>query len=189
MRRHSLLVDFGNFLDSLQTTVHYEKNISFCRLSSLPYPTSFVSDMSPTKKVRFVDEIGHGDQGFSRRHLIHPERDHPAGPRRPPLTPRRFKHSRLVVPASRGPTSRLAGPRDIPPPPPPHRIPLPTARSRRRSFSMSDTDNYSSLKKTLNVDSPSFTPATLSVPSKTATIPSQAANAAPFTPRNLASGK
>ncbi|KAF4634548.1 hypothetical protein G7Y89_g3563 [Cudoniella acicularis] len=45
-----------------------------------------------------------------------------------------------------------------------------------------------SLKKTLNVDSPSFTPATLPVPSKTSAISSQAANAAPFTPRGLASG-
>jgi len=44
------------------------------------------------------------------------------------------------------------------------------------------------LKKSLNVDSPSFTPSTLSVPSKTSSISSQAANAAPFTPRSLASG-
>jgi PAB-dependent poly(A)-specific ribonuclease subunit 3 len=42
-------------------------------------------------------------------------------------------------------------------------------------------------KKTLNVDSPSFTPATLPVPGKT-TISSQAASAAPFTPRGLTSG-
>lgn len=45
-----------------------------------------------------------------------------------------------------------------------------------------------SLKKSLNVDSPSFTPSTLSVPGKGATISSQAANAAPFTPRAMASG-
>jgi hypothetical protein len=44
-------------------------------------------------------------------------------------------------------------------------------------------------KKALSVDSPAFTPATLSVPGKTSTISSQAANAAPFTPRGLASGK
>ena len=44
------------------------------------------------------------------------------------------------------------------------------------------------LKKSLNVDSPSFTPSTLSVPGKGATISSQAANAAPFTPRSMASG-
>ncbi|TVY46335.1 PAN2-PAN3 deadenylation complex subunit PAN3 [Lachnellula occidentalis] len=44
------------------------------------------------------------------------------------------------------------------------------------------------LKKSLNVDSPSFTPSTLAVPSKTSSISSQAANAAPFTPRSLASG-
>jgi hypothetical protein len=46
-----------------------------------------------------------------------------------------------------------------------------------------------SMKKTLNVESPAFTPATLSAPGKTSTISSQAANAAPFTPRGLASGK
>lgn len=45
------------------------------------------------------------------------------------------------------------------------------------------------LKKSLNVDSPSFTPATLSVPGKGAPISSQAANAAPFTPRGMASGR
>lgn len=44
-----------------------------------------------------------------------------------------------------------------------------------------------SIKKSLNVDSPSFTPATLPVPGKTA-ITSHAAAAAPFTPRGLASG-
>jgi hypothetical protein len=44
-------------------------------------------------------------------------------------------------------------------------------------------------RKALSVDSPAFTPATLSVPGKTSTISSQAANAAPFTPRGLASGK
>ncbi|RDL41069.1 PAB-dependent poly(A)-specific ribonuclease subunit PAN3 [Venustampulla echinocandica] len=43
-------------------------------------------------------------------------------------------------------------------------------------------------KKTLNVDSPSFMPATLPVPNKTSAISSQAANAAPFTPRGLSSG-
>lgn len=41
-------------------------------------------------------------------------------------------------------------------------------------------------KKSLNVDSPSFTPGTLSVPGK---ISSHAANAAPFTPRGGISGK
>jgi PAB-dependent poly(A)-specific ribonuclease subunit 3 len=46
-----------------------------------------------------------------------------------------------------------------------------------------------SAKKTLSVDSPAFTPATLSVPSKSSAISSQAVNAAPFTPRGLASGK
>ncbi|TVY27530.1 PAN2-PAN3 deadenylation complex subunit PAN3 [Lachnellula hyalina] len=48
--------------------------------------------------------------------------------------------------------------------------------------------NINRLKKSLNVDSPSFTPSTLAVPSKTSSISSQAANAAPFTPRSLASG-
>jgi hypothetical protein len=51
-----------------------------------------------------------------------------------------------------------------------------------------NTSNRST-KKALSVDSPAFTPATLSVPSKTSAISSQAANAAPFTPRGLASGK
>lgn len=48
-----------------------------------------------------------------------------------------------------------------------------------------------SIKKSLNVDSPSFTPATLSVPGKGTggTISSQAVNAAPFTPRGMASGE
>ena len=45
------------------------------------------------------------------------------------------------------------------------------------------------LKKSLNVDSPSFTPATLSVPGKGVAISSQAANAAPFTPRAMGSGR
>ncbi|RDW80233.1 hypothetical protein BP6252_04871 [Coleophoma cylindrospora] len=45
-----------------------------------------------------------------------------------------------------------------------------------------------STKKTLSVESPAFTPATLPVPGKGATISAQAASAAPFTPRNLASG-
>jgi hypothetical protein len=45
------------------------------------------------------------------------------------------------------------------------------------------------LKKSLNVDSPSFTPTTLSVPGKGAAISSQAATAAPFTPRGMASGR
>lgn len=48
--------------------------------------------------------------------------------------------------------------------------------------------NIPRLKKSLNVDSPSFTPSTLAVPSKSSSISSQAANAAPFTPRSLASG-
>jgi hypothetical protein len=45
-------------------------------------------------------------------------------------------------------------------------------------------------KKSLNVDSPSFTPSTstLSVPGKSTAISSQAAAAAPFTPSGLASG-
>ncbi|TGO33077.1 hypothetical protein BHYA_0268g00040 [Botrytis hyacinthi] len=44
-------------------------------------------------------------------------------------------------------------------------------------------------KKALNVDSPSFTPATISSSNKGASsITSQAANAAPFTPRGLTSG-
>ncbi|KAG9234504.1 PAB-dependent poly(A)-specific ribonuclease subunit PAN3 [Amylocarpus encephaloides] len=43
-------------------------------------------------------------------------------------------------------------------------------------------------KKTLNVDSPSFTPASLPVPGKSSTISSQAASAAPFQPRGLTSG-
>ncbi|KAK0110148.1 PAB-dependent poly(A)-specific ribonuclease subunit 3 [Cadophora gregata] len=38
-------------------------------------------------------------------------------------------------------------------------------------------------KKSLNVDSPAFTPSTLAVTGKTSTISSQAASAAPFTPR------
>ncbi|KAH7409661.1 PAB-dependent poly(A)-specific ribonuclease subunit PAN3 [Cadophora sp. MPI-SDFR-AT-0126] len=38
-------------------------------------------------------------------------------------------------------------------------------------------------KKSLNVESPAFTPSTLSVAGKTSTISSQAASAAPFTPR------
>ena len=45
-----------------------------------------------------------------------------------------------------------------------------------------------SFKKVLNVDSPSFTPATLAVPNKVSSISSQAVNAAPFTPRGMASG-
>lgn len=51
-----------------------------------------------------------------------------------------------------------------------------------------DTSNRAT-KKALSVDSPAFTPATLSVPGKTSAISSQAVNAAPFTPRGLASGK
>lgn len=43
-------------------------------------------------------------------------------------------------------------------------------------------------RKTLSVDSPSFTPGT-SGASKSSSITSQAANAAPFTPRGLAAGK
>lgn len=45
-------------------------------------------------------------------------------------------------------------------------------------------------KKALNVDSPSFTPATISSSSNkgVSSITSQAANAAPFTPRGLTSG-
>jgi PAB-dependent poly(A)-specific ribonuclease subunit 3 len=48
--------------------------------------------------------------------------------------------------------------------------------------------NSDRLKKSLNVESPSFTPSTLSVPNKTSAISSQAANAAPFTPRSMTSG-
>jgi len=44
------------------------------------------------------------------------------------------------------------------------------------------------MKKSLNVDSPAFTPAQLAVPGKSAAITSQAAAAAPFTPRAAASG-
>lgn len=52
-----------------------------------------------------------------------------------------------------------------------------------------DSDvGINSIKKSLNVDSPSFTPATLSVPGRSAAISSQAAAAAPFTPRGIASG-
>ncbi|KAA8569033.1 hypothetical protein MFRU_047g00360 [Monilinia fructicola] len=43
-------------------------------------------------------------------------------------------------------------------------------------------------KKTLNVDSPSFTPAAIPATNKASSITSQAVNAAPFTPRKLASG-
>ncbi|KAF7853258.1 hypothetical protein EAF04_010760 [Stromatinia cepivora] len=43
-------------------------------------------------------------------------------------------------------------------------------------------------KKALNVDSPSFTPAALPASNKGASVISQAANAAPFTPRGLTSG-
>lgn len=43
-------------------------------------------------------------------------------------------------------------------------------------------------RKTLSVDSPSFTPGTLGAP-KSSSITSQAANAAPFTPRGLSGGK
>ncbi|TAQ85954.1 hypothetical protein B7494_g5721 [Chlorociboria aeruginascens] len=45
-----------------------------------------------------------------------------------------------------------------------------------------------SVKKSLNVDSPSFTPTTFNAPRKSASITSQAANAAPFTPQGLVSG-
>jgi hypothetical protein len=53
---------------------------------------------------------------------------------------------------------------------------------------LANNSSSRSAKKTLNVDSPAFTPATLSVPGKASTISSQAVNAAPFTPRGLASG-
>lgn len=43
-------------------------------------------------------------------------------------------------------------------------------------------------KRSLNVESPAFTPATLPVPIRATTISSQAANAAPFTPRSMNSG-
>lgn len=46
----------------------------------------------------------------------------------------------------------------------------------------------SRFKKVLNVDSPSFTPASLAVPAKLTAI-SQAVNATPFTPRGLSSGR
>ncbi|TVY65658.1 PAN2-PAN3 deadenylation complex subunit [Lachnellula suecica] len=59
---------------------------------------------------------------------------------------------------------------------------------KQKISSKSLTDSSSSVKKSLNVDSPSFKPATLPVPSKTSAISSQAANAAPFTPRSAASG-
>lgn len=51
-----------------------------------------------------------------------------------------------------------------------------------------DMDSTFSNKRSLNVESPAFTPATLPVPRAT-TISSQAANAAPFTPRAMTSGK
>lgn len=57
------------------------------------------------------------------------------------------------------------------------------------SFDIDSDIGTNSIKKSLNVDSPSFTPATLSVPGKSAAISSQAATAAPFTPRGIASGK
>ena len=51
------------------------------------------------------------------------------------------------------------------------------------------TDIFSHrVKRTLNVDTPPFKPASLAAPAKTSAISSQAANAAPFTPRGLASG-
>ena len=54
---------------------------------------------------------------------------------------------------------------------------------------MSADVGASSVKRSLNVDSPSFTPTGLTVPGKGATISAQAASAAPFTPRGLDSGK
>jgi hypothetical protein len=49
---------------------------------------------------------------------------------------------------------------------------------------VTDDLSLSSQKKSLNVDSPSFTPTSLA---RSTTISSQAANAAPFTPRGIAS--
>jgi hypothetical protein len=62
-------------------------------------------------------------------------------------------------------------------------------RAGPRPLVVADHLPIRSAKKALSVDSPAFTPATLPVPGKTSTISSQAANAAPFTPRGLASGK
>lgn len=49
---------------------------------------------------------------------------------------------------------------------------------------------FHSIKKKFNVDSPSFTPASLAVngASKTPGLSPKAANAAPFKPRNYSSG-
>ncbi|ESZ91702.1 hypothetical protein SBOR_7921 [Sclerotinia borealis F-4128] len=60
----------------------------------------------------------------------------------------------------------------------------PTTRS---SLFKTDPDNDRP-KKTLNVDSPAFTPAAIPAPNKGGSITSQAASAAPFTPRGLTSG-
>lgn len=51
-----------------------------------------------------------------------------------------------------------------------------------------DMNSVFSNKRSLNVESPAFTPATLPLPRAT-TISSQAANAAPFTPRAITSGE
>lgn len=59
--------------------------------------------------------------------------------------------------------------------------------ARHSSLSKTDSDNDRP-KKTLNVDSPSFTPAAIPATNKASSITSQAVNAAPFTPRKLASG-
>jgi hypothetical protein len=72
--------------------------------------------------------------------------------------------------------------------PPNHRDYTPEGPRSVAELLTNETSNRTT-KKALSVDSPAFTPATLSVPGKTSTISSQAANAAPFTPRGLASGK
>ena len=68
--------------------------------------------------------------------------------------------------------------------PRPSRSPPPRTTPRQQDISWSDLTNSSpSSKKTLNVESPSFTPSTLQQPTKKSTFSSQAASAAVFTPR------
>jgi hypothetical protein len=54
---------------------------------------------------------------------------------------------------------------------------------------LADSACFDSPKKTLNVDSPSFTPTALASSVASTTISSRAASAAPFTPRGVQSGK
>lgn len=51
-----------------------------------------------------------------------------------------------------------------------------------------DWSDSDSTKKSLSVESPAFTPAAPVPSTRTTAISSQAANAAPFTPRGVASG-